>query len=141
MDGILTGTTAEAAAEAWLGRFQAAMDARDEAAIAALFATESHWRDILAFTWNLRTEEGRDAICEMLDAQLGTVAPSGFRLQGEASEAGGVTAATALQAILRHADCLGEPVALTVNFCAALADGDFEVEAISVAREKGRKAG
>ncbi|AOS80551.1 MULTISPECIES: acyl-CoA thioesterase [Hydrogenophaga] len=45
---------------------------------------------------------------------------------------GGVTAATALNAILLHPDRLGEPVALTVNFCAALADGDFEVEAQAV---------
>jgi acyl-CoA thioesterase len=45
---------------------------------------------------------------------------------------GGVTAATALQAILLHPDRLGEPVALTVNFCAALADGAFEVEAQAV---------
>jgi acyl-CoA thioesterase len=40
---------------------------------------------------------------------------------------GGVTAATALNAVLRHPDLLGEPVSLTVNFCAALADGTFEV--------------
>lgn len=45
---------------------------------------------------------------------------------------GGVTAATALNAVLLHPDRLGEPVALTVNFCAALADGDFEVEAQAV---------
>ena len=42
---------------------------------------------------------------------------------------GGVTAATALQAMLRHPALLGEPVALTVNFCAALADGAFAVSA------------
>lgn len=40
---------------------------------------------------------------------------------------GGVTAATALQALLAHPERLGEPVALTVNYCAALADGAFEV--------------
>ena len=42
---------------------------------------------------------------------------------------GGITAAQALQAVIHHPDRLGEPVALTVNFCAALADGAFEVEA------------
>ncbi|MBR0658234.1 flavin-containing monooxygenase [Neoroseomonas oryzicola] len=80
MDGILTGTTVEAAAEAWLGRFQAAMDARDEAAIAALFATESHWRDILAFTWNLRTASGADAIAERLAGRLAAARPRGVAL-------------------------------------------------------------
>ncbi|MBA2964746.1 MULTISPECIES: acyl-CoA thioesterase [Ramlibacter] len=42
---------------------------------------------------------------------------------------GGVTAAQALSAVLRHPGLLGEPVALTVNFAAALADGPFEVQA------------
>lgn len=42
---------------------------------------------------------------------------------------GGVTAATALNAVLHHHALLGEPVALTVNYAAALADGPFEVVA------------
>jgi acyl-CoA thioesterase len=40
---------------------------------------------------------------------------------------GGVTAAQALAAILRHPQRLGEPVAFTVNFAAPLADGPFAV--------------
>ncbi len=69
---------------------------------------------------------------------LDTVAPGRYAGRTDPAWAnmvgpfGGVTAATALQAILRHADCLGEPTALTVNFCAALAEGDFEVEAQAV---------
>ncbi|MBX3658460.1 MAG: thioesterase family protein [Ramlibacter sp.] len=42
---------------------------------------------------------------------------------------GGITAAQALSAVLRHPQLLGEPVSLTVNFCAAVADGDFAVTA------------
>ncbi|MEZ5605749.1 MAG: thioesterase family protein [Burkholderiaceae bacterium] len=42
---------------------------------------------------------------------------------------GGITAAQALQAVMRHPDRLGEPVAFTGNFAAALADGAFTVEA------------
>jgi acyl-CoA thioesterase len=42
---------------------------------------------------------------------------------------GGVTAAVALNAVLQHPALLGEPVALTVNFCAALADGAFTATA------------
>ena len=42
---------------------------------------------------------------------------------------GGVTAAQALNAVLQHPQRLGEPVSLTVNFCAALADGPFAVTA------------
>ena len=42
---------------------------------------------------------------------------------------GGVTAAQMLQAVLQHPQLLGEPVALTVNFAAAVADAPFRVEA------------
>ena len=40
---------------------------------------------------------------------------------------GGITAAQVLSAVLQHPQLLGEPVALTVNFAAALADGPFAV--------------
>lgn len=40
---------------------------------------------------------------------------------------GGVTAAQALNAVLQHPQRLGDPVAFTVNFAAALADGSFLV--------------
>src|SRR5882757_4439671 len=42
---------------------------------------------------------------------------------------GGVTAACLLQAPMRHTARLGDPVALTVNFAAGLADGEFHVAA------------
>ena len=29
-------------------------------AAAAMFATECYWRDLVAFTWNIKTVEGRD---------------------------------------------------------------------------------
>jgi acyl-CoA thioesterase len=40
---------------------------------------------------------------------------------------GGITAAQCLNAVLLHPERLGDPVALTVNFAAALADGPFVV--------------
>ena len=42
---------------------------------------------------------------------------------------GGITTAQALQAVLQHPELLGEPISLTVNFCAAVTDGAFEVQA------------
>ena len=42
---------------------------------------------------------------------------------------GGISAAQMLQAVLIHPDRLGDPVSVTVNFCAAVADGGFEIEA------------
>jgi acyl-CoA thioesterase len=40
---------------------------------------------------------------------------------------GGITAAQCLNAVLRHPLRLGDPVAFTVNFAAAVADGAFEI--------------
>ena len=42
---------------------------------------------------------------------------------------GGITAAVMLQAVIQHPDRLGNPVALTVNFCAGVAEGAFEITA------------
>jgi acyl-CoA thioesterase len=42
---------------------------------------------------------------------------------------GGITAAVMLQAVMQHPDRLGNPVALTVNFCAGVAEGAFEIVA------------
>ena len=43
---------------------------------------------------------------------------------------GGISAATVLAAVLRHPEALGEPVALTVNYAAALAEGAFTLQAV-----------
>ena len=40
---------------------------------------------------------------------------------------GGITAAIFLRAIALQPDCLGEPIALTVNFAAPIVEGDFEI--------------
>jgi hypothetical protein len=45
---------------------------------------------------------------------------------------GGTTAAVMLQAVLRHPDRLGDPVACTVNYAAALGAGEFEILAVPV---------
>ena len=42
---------------------------------------------------------------------------------------GGITAAQLLNAVLQHPERLGEPVALTVNYAAAVADGPFVLRA------------
>lgn len=66
MDGILTDTSAKAAAQRWLDDFASAMASGDAARIAPLFADECHWRDILAFTWNLHTTSGAAAIAQRM---------------------------------------------------------------------------
>lgn len=41
---------------------------------------------------------------------------------------GGATAATMLRAIIGHVECSGDPLAMTVNYCAPIARGAFELD-------------
>jgi acyl-CoA thioesterase len=41
---------------------------------------------------------------------------------------GGVTAATMLRALIDHPQRSGDPLALTVNYCAPIAEGDFDLD-------------
>ena len=59
--------TPAARVAAWLDAFQAALDARDADAAAELFAPTCFWRDLVAFTWNITTAEGRDAVAGPAD--------------------------------------------------------------------------
>ncbi|WP_214405689.1 flavin-containing monooxygenase [Pseudonocardia lacus] len=77
----------------WLADFEAALTARDVERAAGLFAPTCFWRDLIAFTWNLKTVEGRDGVTDLLANVLDTVDPSGFRATEEPTEAGGVTEA------------------------------------------------
>src|SRR5688572_9522262 len=42
----------------WLEQFEKALAAGDEAALRTLFRPDAHWRDLLAFTWQVRTFSG-----------------------------------------------------------------------------------
>ena len=75
-------------AATWLAAFDAALTAGAVPAAAALFEEDGYWRDLLTFTWNVKTMEGRGAIAAMLKAALARTKPRGFRLDGEASADG-----------------------------------------------------
>ncbi|WP_315927218.1 NAD(P)/FAD-dependent oxidoreductase [Mesorhizobium sp. SP-1A] len=77
--------SATAEADAWLEGFARALDQRDADAAASMFGENCYWRDLIAFTWNIRTLEGREAIRDMLAATLETVCPRAWRLSGEAT--------------------------------------------------------
>src|SRR5437867_4062148 len=80
-------------AAAWLASFAHALEAGDGAAASNLFVDDCYWRDLLTFTWNITTMEGRDAIAGMLEATLATTRPTAWQLTGEAtSEEGTIEA-------------------------------------------------
>jgi putative flavoprotein involved in K+ transport len=76
---------------AWLRDFEDALSRPDIAAATELFAATSFWRDLVTFTWNITTLEGRAAIGTMLETNLARVQPHGFRIADEATLADGVT--------------------------------------------------
>ncbi len=85
-------STPNSRVQAFLGQFEAALTAGDMDSVAKMFAQECYWRDLVAFTWNIKTMEGRAAIREMLGACLDRVKPHDWRVgEGEnAVEADGV---------------------------------------------------
>ncbi len=77
-------------ASAWLADFSSALERNDVDAAVDLFETDCYWRDLVAFTWNIRTQEGPQAIRAMLTARLADTQPTAFAVEGEATEADGV---------------------------------------------------
>ena len=85
MDAITTyeaKITADEQVDKWLSKFGTAASAANIDALLALFHADASWRDLLAFTWNIGTAEGRDAIREMLGACLARTAPLAWRRKG-----------------------------------------------------------
>ena len=74
----------------WLAEFDAALTAGDHTAAAELFADDCYWRDLVTFTWNIKTVEGRDQIKDMLDSCAARTSPSNWQVRGDANEADGV---------------------------------------------------
>jgi len=58
-----------------------------------LFQTDCYWRDLVTFTWNIKTMEGKEQVRDMLKARLADTKPTNWKIaDGEdASEADGIT--------------------------------------------------
>ena len=63
----------------WLATFEKALAGGDDARLRTLFHPDSHWRDVLALTWNIGTVNGLEAVVRELKAHAGRAHPSGFR--------------------------------------------------------------
>jgi cation diffusion facilitator CzcD-associated flavoprotein CzcO len=68
------------ATETWLTQFESALATSDNILLKTLFHPESHWRDVLALSWNIQTINGAEAILSALKTDAGRAAPSGFRI-------------------------------------------------------------
>ncbi|MFK0335581.1 NAD(P)/FAD-dependent oxidoreductase [Rhizobium sp. NPDC090275] len=85
-------TSATTKIDATLAKLGSALEGGDIDAAVNLFQQDCYSRDLVTFTWNLRTLEGRDQIRDMLVSQLANIKPSNFNQDATqaAGEAGGV---------------------------------------------------
>ncbi len=101
---MLAGTeTIATIADHWLARFEAALAEVNVVLLKTLFHPDSHWRDVLALTWQIRTVNGLDAILRELIAHVGRAHPTGFRTDPNRTAPRNVTRAgtQAIEAIFR----------------------------------------
>ena len=75
-----------------LTKFDVALEAGDLDAAVGLFQEDCYWRDLVTFTWNIKTMEGRDQIRDMLTSQLAPAKPANWSIaEGQdATEADGL---------------------------------------------------
>jgi hypothetical protein len=90
-------------ADHWLAQFERALGESDDDLLKTLFHPDSHWRDVLALTWQIGTVNGFDAILRELKAHIGRAHPTGFRTDPHRTAPRNVTRAgtNAVEAIFR----------------------------------------
>ncbi len=64
----------------WLNRFEDALQNGAATTLASIFAPDSHWRDLLAFTWTITPREGPNAIAELIVAKQAATQARGFAI-------------------------------------------------------------
>ena len=106
---MLAGTET-IASESWLAQFERALAKPDDVLLKTLFHPDSHWRDVLALTWHIRTVNGRDAILRELKSHVGRARPAGFRTDPDRTPPRTVTRAgtKAIEAIFRFDTAEGQ---------------------------------
>jgi hypothetical protein len=74
------GMQPERLAAAWLENFETALSRRDAEKIGALFRSDSHWRDLVAFTGTITSTLGVEKLASLLAGRQGEVKARDFRL-------------------------------------------------------------
>jgi len=83
----------QARVDTWLADFAAAAAAGDGERAAELFAPTCFWRDLVSFSWNITTVEGRNGVADLVNARGREVAASNFMTTEAPAEADGVITA------------------------------------------------
>jgi putative flavoprotein involved in K+ transport len=67
-------------AQAFLTKFEKALTAQKIDAAVKMFDADCYWRDLVAFTWNIKTMEGRAQVRDMLEHCLKETKPSNWKI-------------------------------------------------------------
>src|SRR3954463_15752339 len=94
----------------WLPRFESALRSGDLSLLQSLFQAESHWRDVLAFTWRIETVSGAPGIAAAFRSSTERVRPTNFRTDPERTAPRQVMRAgtKCVEAIFRFETTFGE---------------------------------
>jgi putative flavoprotein involved in K+ transport len=74
----------------WLANFGIVLDRADFDTAVEMFEEDSYWRDLVSFTWNIKTLEGKEKIKAMLKATVPEVKPGQWQMEGNATSDHGV---------------------------------------------------
>ncbi len=64
----------------WLKQLDAALQSGNQASVESLFATDGHWRDLLAFTWSITPSEGATNIAALMVSKQAATQAHGFAI-------------------------------------------------------------
>jgi cation diffusion facilitator CzcD-associated flavoprotein CzcO len=64
----------------WLAEFEKALSVPDAASLEALFLSDAHWRDLLAFTWRVQTVSGAGKILAALKEHTAATRAARFEI-------------------------------------------------------------
>ncbi|HEV7602451.1 MAG TPA: NAD(P)/FAD-dependent oxidoreductase [Bradyrhizobium sp.] len=97
------------AVDKWLAQFESALAKPGRGLLKTLFHPDSHWRDVLALSWDFRTVSGADAILSELSAHAGKTQPAGFAIDPDRTAPRTVTRAgtPSIEAIFRFETAQG----------------------------------
>jgi cation diffusion facilitator CzcD-associated flavoprotein CzcO len=97
------------AADNWLVQFESALAKPGGGLLKTLFRPDSHWRDVLALSWDIQTVSGAEAIVTELTAHAGRAEPAGFAVDPDRTAPRMVTRAgtNAIEAIFKFETAIG----------------------------------
>jgi len=75
----------------WLSNFNAAIERRDFNQAVNMFEDDCYWRDLVSFTWDIKTIEGQENIRLMLELTVSHIKPRQWQILGEVTSTNGIT--------------------------------------------------